>query len=235
MNEFPAQWKQYSARFAALQPREKNLVTGAVAVAILFIGHALVIEPALMRKAAAEKLATQYRTDLSILGPQVDVLKAQLKDPDAPLRKGIADVRRQMADLDRQLGGFDKVLVAPDKVPALLQSLLTRHRGLELVSLKTLPPEPVIRHEDSQAGKPSSAAGVVKPAPATETANIYRHGIEIKVAGSYQDLLAYVGEVEQAPQRLLMGSLQLDANRYPRVELTLLVYSLSLDRTWLVV
>lgn len=235
MSELKNQWAANSMRFAALQQREKYLVAGAIAVAILFVGYSLFIEPAMLRKSAASKMVDQYRSDLATLGPQVDVLRAQLKDPDAPLRTGIADVKKLMADLDRKLGDFDKVLVSSDKVPALLQSLMARHRGLELISLKTLPPQPVIRRDPQKPeAKAGTANGTQSAPPATEMANIYRHGIEIRVSGNYQDLLAYVSEIEQSPQKLLMGGMQLDAANYPRVELTLLVYTLSLDRTWLV-
>ena len=235
MSELQVQWQMYSARFAVLQPREKYLVVGAIAVAILFVGYSLAIEPAMLRKSVATKMVSQYRSDLATLGPQVEVLRAQLKDPDAPLRTGIADVKKQMADLDRKLGGFDKVLVSSDKVPALLQSLMSRHRGLDLVSLKTLPPQPVIqRNQQKQEAKAAVSGDGLSTQSAADMANIYRHGIEIKISGSYQDLLAYVSEIEQSPQRLLMGGMQLDATKYPHVELTLLVYTLSLDRAWLV-
>ncbi|MDO9244269.1 MAG: hypothetical protein Q7U32_10740, partial [Rhodocyclaceae bacterium] len=65
--------------------------------------------------------------------------------------------------------------------------------------------------------------------------NIYKHGIEIKLAGNYQDLLAYVNELEASPQKLLWGNLRLAVKKHPVSELTLIVYTLSLDSIWLVV
>lgn len=229
MNE---QWQVLSARFAALQQREKYLVVGAALVGIVFVGYSVLVEPAMKRKAKAATLVSSYTNDIATMGPQVDVLRAQLKDPDAPVRKGLVDVRKQLTELDKKFGEFDRVLVAPEKMPVLLQSLLSRHRGLEMVSVKTLPPEPVIHREEGKAGNKEA-----EPAQksSTETGNIYKHGLEIRIAGGYQDLLGYVAEIEQGPQRLLMGSMTLEVKKHPRVELTLVVYSLSLERTWLVV
>ena len=48
-------------------------------------------------------------------------------------------------------------------------------------------------------------------------------------------LVAYVAELENSPQKLLWGGIRLAAREYPVSELTLTVYTLSLDSTWLVV
>lgn len=226
------QWKALSARFAALQPREKYLICAAVLVVILLGGYNVWIDPAMTRKAVAEKQILQFRADMTSLGAQVAALRAQLKDPDAASRAAIAESRQRLTELDRQLSGFGKGLVPPEKMALLLQALLSRHRGLELVSLRTLPPQPVIPVQADKAGTKSAEAG---KAAAPDPGNIYKHGIEIKLAGSYQDLLNYLGELEHSSQRLLLGRMNLAVTKYPRVELTVTVYTLSLDRTWLVI
>jgi MSHA biogenesis protein MshJ len=63
--------------------------------------------------------------------------------------------------------------------------------------------------------------------------NIYKHGIELKVAGSYSALLAYLSELEKESGRLLWGRMELSVEAYPRSILTLKVYTLSLTKDWL--
>lgn len=225
-----AQWKEWSAKFAALQPREKYLVCGAVLAVILLGGQSLWVGPADVRLAVLRKQVMQDKTDIANLGPQVDVLRAKLTDPEAGTRKVLADTKAQLASIDTQLKDFDRLLVAPDRMSQLLQSVLLRHRGLQLVSLRTLPPVPAIQR--AEAGDKPTGSDKAKP---LDEANIYKHGIEIKVAGGYNDLMAYLAEMEQSRQRLLMGKMAWSVTKYPRVELTLTVYSLSLDKTWLVV
>ena len=226
------QWKILSARFAALNQREKLLIAGALLVVILFGGYNFWIEPALLRKAAAEKLVVQYNTDITNLGAQVAALQAQLKDPDAANRAAVVDYQKRLANLGRQLSDYDKMLVPPDKMALLLQALLGHHRGLELVSLKTLTPLPAVAAQSDKTGvKPAEPEKGAVP----EAENIYKHGVEIKVAGSYQDVLNYVSEMENSQQHLLLGKIDFTVAKSPRVELTLTVYSLSLDRTWLVI
>lgn len=227
-----AQWKALSDRFATLNQREKYLVCVVVVAVIVFGGYNGLIAPALLRKAAAEKQVAQYKMDLTTVGAQVAALQVQLNNPDAVTHAAIADTKRRLGDLDRQLKGFNQQLVAPEKMALVLQALLSRHRGLELVSLQTLAPLPVL---PSSADKPGAKPAEPGKTEAPDSGNIYKHGIEIKVAGGYQDLLAYVSELENSSQHLLLGRLNLSVTKYSRVELTLTVYSLSLDRIWLVV
>lgn len=119
----------------------------------------------------------------------------------------------------------------PQRIPALLHTLLTRHRGLTLVSMTTLPPRSLI--ELPPAGK--DGAKPLEDHAALPGGNLYKHGIEIKLAGGYQDLLAYVAELDASPQKLLRGGISLVVRQHPVSELTLTIYTLSLDTTWLVV
>lgn len=226
-----AQWQALSARFAALQQREKVMVAAAVIVAVVFLGYAFWVDPAVQRLAALKKQTHQQNGDRAALQGQLATLKGQLKDPDAASRAGLADARQQLADIDRQVAQYSDMLVAPERVPLLLQSLLTRHGGLSLVSVKNLPPTPLIPlPTPAKDAKPGAG-----PAPLPPGSNIYKHGIEIKVIGSYQSLAAYVTELERAPQKLLWGAMDLKVTSYPLSELTLTVFTLSLDSTWLIV
>jgi MSHA biogenesis protein MshJ len=127
-------------------------------------------------------------------------------------------------------------------VQELLRSMLVKHRGLELISLQTLQPTPLVPPAKAadqvagQAGQPS--AGQVPKAdskmPPAKSESIHKQGLEIKIAGNYLDLLSYVSDLERLPQKLLWGSLSLTVTAYPRSELTLTVYSLSPDSRWLV-
>lgn len=233
-DNFKLRWQAWSERFAALQPREKHLIVGAAATAILFGGYTIWVEPAQLQTTRLKKSLAQQQVEEEQLRAQVIVLAVQNKDPDAARRLQLQQLREQLAATERDLKAFDRTLVAPSQAPALLQTLLTRHRGLALVSLKTLPPQPLI----DAAEKPAAKQGA-KPAHAAAAAmpggNIYKHGIEIKLNGSYHDLLAYVNEVEASPQKLLWGGISLAVKTHPISELTLTVYTLSLDATWLVV
>jgi MSHA biogenesis protein MshJ len=234
MSGFQAQWLGWSARFAALQQREKIMVVGAVLVAILFGGYSLWIEPAQLQKTRLKKSIDQQQAEEAQLRTQLAALIAQSSDPDAVNRSVLVQLQKQLTETERDIHGFDRVLVAPAQAPALLQTLLARHRGLTLASLATLPPQPLIAVATKVAPKDGGGAGRVgEEAPAMPGGNIYKHGIEIKLTGNYHDLMAYVGELESGPQKLIRGTMRLAVQKHPVSELTLTVYTLSLEAIWL--
>lgn len=228
MNALKAYWQRYHAWFAARQPRERAIVALAVLGGILFLGYSYAIEPALLasrrdaRSAAAAHAATSQATAAA------EALAKQNLDPDAPLRAELQRIQGQMADQSRSFEAVDRSLVPPAKVPALLESLLARSRTLQLVSLRTLPPSPVIERKAAK-GEGATASANVPAAP-----NLFKHGVEIRIAGTYADLLGYLDSLESAPQRLIWGRMDLAVAEYPRSVLTLTVYTLSLEKSWLV-
>jgi MSHA biogenesis protein MshJ len=88
---------------------------------------------------------------------------------------------------------------------------------------------------------PNGAAPAATPAVATtaalppsDGAPLYRHGVEITVEGSYGDLMGYLSALESLPgPRLLWGGIKLKVEKHPTVQLSLTVYTLSLDKAWL--
>lgn len=234
--KMPAQWLALSAKFAALAPREKWLVAGAVVLGSALGGYSLWVEPALRSRELLTKQIAQYQADLVAAAAQSQELRTRSADPDAGSRKALQEARDKLLVLDQEVKSYQSVLVPPDQAARLLQSLLARHRGLELVSLETLPPVPLVPPPD-KAEEPKREAKPAAPKavrPADPGSNIYKHGIDIRVGGSFNDLLAWLGDLERGPQKLIWGQMNLATQTYPRSVLTLRVYTLSLDSTWLV-
>lgn len=91
----------------------------------------------------------------------------------------------------------------------------------------------------SALAAPAGAAPVAPVAPPvalppSDGAPLYRHGVEITVEGAYGDLMGYLASLETLPgPRLLWGGVKLKVEKHPTVQLSLTVYTLSLDRAWL--
>jgi MSHA biogenesis protein MshJ len=222
-----AGWNTLVARYAALNVRERGMVAAAVLLVVGMGGYSIWVDPPRARAAALRQQVAQQQQEVVTLNTQLAQLQASLTDPDAATKTALAEIKAQLATLDSERMAYDRVLVPPHRVPQLLQSLLARHRGLELVGMRTLEPVPLIERK-----KDADAKATTKAEPG---GNIFKHGIEIKVAGSYADLLAYVAELERSPHKLLWHRISLAVKEYPRSELTLTVYTLSLDSAWLVV
>lgn len=233
------QWLAYAERFNALARRERTMVAAAVLVGLVMVGYSFLLEPQLIRHGNQVKNLAKAAADLKVMEVQLTELQAQLKDPDAPNRTALQQTRKEMAALDSKLRTMESSLVPPDKMQGFLESLLTKNRTLELLAFSTLPPTPLIERTEEKKGTDVRAADgkTVAPSAATTASptNIYKHGIEIKIAGNYSDLLMYLTEIERMPQRIIWNRIKLSTDLYPRNEMTLTVYTLSLDKQWLVV
>lgn len=227
MNAMNPTWRKWSDRYAAMSPREQLLIAAATVVSVGLLLLTFWVDPAAKHVAALRAQMTTQQTELTALQGQIASTKSQLSDPDAANRKALDELRARLTGVDDQIGRLDEKLVPPQQMGKLLQRVLTHHRGLTLVSLRSMPPEPLLA--------PPSDKGAAGKESVMLRENIFRHGLEIKVAGSYADLLAYVAELESAPQRLLWGGVSLAVIAYPRSELTLTVYTLSRERDWLAV
>lgn len=232
-NSLKARWKDGSAWYAARPKREKIILAVAGLAVVWAIADALWLTPSgrlLKEQAAAE---AQKTSELATLESQRVALKEMQRAREAELKRETESSRNQLASIAGQLAEFDRTLVPARLMADFLRSLLPGS-GVEVVALRTLPPTPLIVRA---APKAVAKEGATEPAAAGEKpeANIYRHGVEITLAGNYDALLAYLTRIEQAPQKVLWGRLELKAEKHPRNELTLVIYTLSLDPSWLVV
>ena len=64
---------------------------------------------------------------------------------------------------------------------------------------------------------------------------LYKHGIEMTLRGRYLDLLDYLREVERMPDRVYWDKVEVSVQEYPNVTLKLTLYTVSMDRAWLLV
>ncbi|WP_310450315.1 hypothetical protein [Sulfuritalea sp.] len=244
MKALAARWAQWNAKFAALTRRER-----VITAAVLILGGGLLIfnfaiEPFVLKARSAVRAETTARAELSRQQAQAAALGAQNVDPDAANRRRLTQVKQELAAVSERLADFEAGMVPPARMQAFLQGLLARNRAIELLELKTLPvtlvgASPKI---EIQAGTSAPAAkDADKEKAAQEQADpssgggIYQHGIEIRLAGDYNGLLNYLAELERMPQRLLWNSVRFTVEKYPRNIMVVRVYTLSLDRNWLVV
>ena len=96
---------------------------------------------------------------------------------------------------------------------------------LQLVELKTLPASLLV--------EPPHAVDA-EPQPGLQK-QIFKHGVRITVRGGYLDMLRYLTALEKMPAQMFWGEASLRVDKMPEGFLTLTLYTLSLDKTWLTV
>ena len=231
-------WSRYINWFAGLKPRERALVAFAALALAGFVPFALALEPQWRDSHRFAGQIERQEKDLAAIRTNVAALASSSMDPDSVTREQIALLQRQMLELDETLRTTRKGLVPADQMPRLLEHLLDSNRGLRVVALRTLPGVPLIdRTAPAGTAVPAAqAADTAAPVPVravADAAGLHKYGVEIVIEGSYADLTAYLVQIERLPSQLFWSKAVMDASAYPRVTLSLSVFTLGLEAAWL--
>jgi MSHA biogenesis protein MshJ len=226
-------WNKLALRLDALNLRERVLVFGGAAFALVILLHVFLLEPQFNRQKKVSQQLKQDQTETSKIQLEIQSKwQAHGLDPDKMNQEKLKQLRQQTAQLRSELMGVQKNLVSPEKMPLLLEDILKRNGKLRLISLKNLPLVNLNKAESKEtegaATKLAANAG-----SASDSGSIYRHGVEIVVQGNYMDMMNYLAALEKMPWELYWGRVKFQVDPYPTGTLTLTVYTLSLDKSWL--
>ena len=238
-------WLSLTAKFDALNRRERWMVACALFAVVFAAINSLLISPVLARQKVINTELAADQAQIQNLTQQISAYTNQaVIDPDASNNQRITDLNSHLKTLETQLSGLQNTLISPDKMPELLRSLLKKNGKLQLVELKTLPAKGLFEAESADK---NTAAPTVSPTENNNTnkadtgkqdSPVFKHGVEITVEGHYLDLLEYVSDLEKMPWHVLWSKAALNeeqpiGNVWPTNRLRLTVYTLSLDKTWL--
>ena len=207
-------------RVDALDVRARAVLFAAgAAVIVVASGAALLLPLARHHASLREQLRSQHQQVAAIEDDITQRVLVHAQDPDAAAVARLAAVRQDSARLAARLRSMRSSLVAPESMAPLLAALLKVNGKLKLDELVTLP---------------ATAAALAGSTPSTSaTPLFYRHGVRLSVSGSYGDMVAYMDALEAMPTQLFWGEARLDAGAWPQARLSLTMYTLSLDATWI--
>jgi MSHA biogenesis protein MshJ len=203
-----ALWEKYAARIDALSLRERMFLFLSVLVCCLAIADTLWLTPA---QQAQRQLVQRFGAQTT----ELNRLRSELQTTGRPSDETLA-MRQELESIQSKIDAVNQDIQAGGPTdaggPALEQVLmefLRRQDGLTLLGTGTLQAE-------SRAA--ASGGGTAKVLP-----GLTRRGMELRVAGSYPELVRYVKALETALPKLRWGPMQLKADK-PVPELTLQVY-----------
>ena len=220
-------WQKFSVRIDSRSLRERSIMFGLTAGLIIFLVFSLFLNPTYAKH-------QQLLGDMASQQLKIDVASAQITqtlvafttDPDAADKQRLAIVQASAQSLRDSLGAMQRGMVAPEQMTGLLERILLSHRSLRLKSMRTL-----------GEAIPQLAGNTAPPAagPTTPAAEqlLHRHGVELVVEGNYSDMVAYMSALENMQGQIFWGSTRLRVDTYPKSTLTLVVYTINLDKKWI--
>jgi MSHA biogenesis protein MshJ len=222
-------WENLATKVDSLSLRERAIIFVAATFLLVSLINAIFLDPLLAKqKKLSQQVVQQQEKMKEIQANLAALVQAKNNDANSPLRERIKSLKQQISDGETYLKTRRDKLVPPEKMGELLQQVLTKNANLQLVALVTLPATPLV--EPSQAKQDSATVNVKSSMLERQ---IYKHGVKITLRGSYADLLQYLTALEKLPTQMFWGAAKMNVNRYPTAELTLTLYTLSLDTTWL--
>ena len=208
MNEF---WSSLEERFDEMSAREKVLIALCGLVTVVMLLFTLVLEPKLNEVTSNDKQLrnlkqTNQQTEIEILR-----IQAQLKkDPNAEIDQAISQLLTESQHLSMQLSEIIEHLITPSQMASLLESVLEQQSGIHLLSLQTLPAEPIT--EDKEASQYSG---------------YYVHPVRMELTGDYFSIANYLTKLESLPASYYWRSFSYKVEDYPKAKLVLEVYTLG--------
>lgn len=214
MNE---QFRQWAVSIDALSIRERLLILITMSVAVVFLWWHFYAQQVL---AQTRTVSQQNET----LENQVQTTEFALQAVQQQMQQGV--FARDEDRHQRLQAEFDKVnqaleektlrLVEPDQMFELMQQLLYRKSGLQLIELKRKSVGSVFEQ--------------VKADP--DQLQIYRHTMLASFVGDFKSALAYIEGLQQQKSRLLWDKVSLRTQEYPKVQLEIEFSTLSDSRYW---
>ncbi|MDP2806296.1 MAG: type II secretion system protein GspM [Gallionellaceae bacterium] len=217
------------AKIDGMSLRERTLIFAAAAFLLVSVINSFFLDPLLAKQKKLSLQVVQQQEKMKEIQSQMEALmQAKKDDASSPLRERLKLIKEQIAEGETYLKNRRDKLVPPEKMGDLLEQVLSKNGRLQLVGLETLAVAPLIEPLATKA-----ALGATATKPIAQDKQVFKHGVKITVRGSYSDLLQYLTELERLPTQMFWGSIKLNVVQHPSAELTITLYTLSLDTTWL--
>lgn len=216
-------------RWQGMAPREQWLTYG-VGLALLGMLYLLLagdpLSASVARTESSIRLAEGRSAEAAV---GLEELKARLAaDPNIPYRSALLAASADREALLQQIDEGTAALLTPEKMKAVLQSLLQAQQGLSLSGMQSFS-EPVRLAEASTA-----TAGPTSGAKAELPTVLYRHGLVLQLEGGYFDLLQYLQAVHASGWKLNWDSLDYRVGEAGpgRAKISLKLFTLSRKAGW---
>lgn len=218
--DFRTQLKALAARIDALTLRERAIVFGTLLAALFLVADNLVF-PGL--RADQQRLSGEVQAKLEqmrAMNTRLEGLVAENSaDPATAHQQRIAALKARLNQVEGPTAELVRGLVSPQEMPRLVQQMLARVSALQVIKVENLPAAPLT---DAPADGAAAGGGAV-----------YKHGMRIDLRGQYLDMVRYLQALEGLPVKVLWGEARLESEDYPVSTLSLLIYTLSLDKAWI--
>jgi len=228
-----ALWQDYSAKFLTISPREQYLILLSGLVAIIFIFFSAVIDEKQIKTNKLNKQVRQTTTSNKSAQAMIAVLQQSLtKDPNVSILKQISQYEKSLSSVDSELLLLTSGLINPIQMRQALIELLKMQRSVALLSFEVIEAEPLISPKQDKE-KSRVTKNELDIDQNKQALTLYKHGIKLKLQGSYFQLRDYLSQLEKLEWTFFWHEFDYQLLEYPQGELMIEMYSLSTDKEFI--
>jgi MSHA biogenesis protein MshJ len=217
LDDLKSRFQGYATRIDAMSIRERALIFITLLVALYLLAVNVLFGPVTAVKDRLQQQVSQKRQETQALEAQIQTLLAA--GDDTVKRNKLATLQENLKTMDAALVRVTAGLVPPKEMARLIEQMLLKNRGLQVMKMESLPATPLL--------EASTASGIVSGTM------VYKHGMQIKLKGGYLDILRYLKTLEGLPWKVFWGKVSLKTDKYPDSEVSLLIYTLSTHEAWI--
>lgn len=215
------QFKGFTDRIDAMSLRERGLIFVTLLVALYFVAVNMLFGPVYTEKDRLQKQLGQRHEETRLLETQVqNITVGDASSPEETKRRKIASLQENLKSMDVALDRATAGLVPPKEMAKLVEQMLVKNHGLEVIKMESLPSAPLLEAGAETGGKASESM-------------VYKHGMRIELKGNYLDILRYLRSLEGLEWKVFWGQVTLQAEKYPVSKVSLLIYTLSTHQGWI--
>jgi MSHA biogenesis protein MshJ len=208
-------WQRGRRAFDARLLTERRLIVVAVVCVVWLFMDNLLITPSYGRLNAALKDKRATEATYATLKGLADQHEADIQAKQLEAKQELERTRQRVKQGQMELQQVQSMLAPAREMRHLLEGLLAQHGQLKVRSMTTVAPREV------NLGVGSGP---------DEKVQLYRHGLELTVDGSFHDMLDWLTTLENLPQRLLWDGIKLSADEQAQLTLSVSVHTFSPDR-----
>lgn len=206
-----------------LSLRERVLIlVSTIAIVYLSWRNIILENLASSKKQIAGSALNLQKQIFNLQGQLSEVSSSLNLDPIIRLQEKIDIIQKENEQLEKTLANMTEGLISPKEMTSLLKVILDKHQDLTVVRVENIQAVPIFGE---------NIDGTEKTVKGSNIFQVYKHGIEFTVRGTYFQLLNFLEEAEQLPWKVFWEELEYSVNKYPIATIKIVIKTLSLDNT----
>jgi len=230
--QLQASFTQLAQRLNARPITERVLIfitTSLVIYMLVYVGLLLPIEKANSNK----------RANISLKEGEIQLLLQELSIAEknlllAPKKSRLIHLEELKNELNNT-GKFSELmrdLISPREMIRFVDGVLSSNKGITVIRARNMPAVrlwPAVEKTTEDKIETNNQ----QQSPLKGEFTIYKHGMLLEVKGHYRELVLFLATLEKLPWKILWGDVSLKSNDSGEAVSTLMIYTLSPEKTWL--